>query len=691
MTVSNFLFELGCEELPSGMVKLLSEALATHVHDSLNSLQIAFTKIHRYATPRRLALLVEGIAAEQLTQKITKRGPALAAAYDTRREPTSALQGFLKSSAIKAEQLSIEATDKGSWVCYHTTKPGLKTVELLPEIFEKAVAKLPIAKSMRWGNGTISFARPVHWLVMLFDKDVVPARILGLVADRFTHGHRFHHPQAVALQVADEYPTTLEQLKVRVDFAKRRETIEQQVQDCATVQNAEAVMPEKLLEEVTAIVEWPHALTVSFDDTFLSVPHEVLIAAMQNHQKCFALQAKNGALVAKFVTIANIDSRDSARVIAGNAKVMRARLSDAAFFYEQDKKNSLINNLENTKTVIFQKKLGSLFDKTERVKSVITKVLQDPLQLPPTEVSRACDLSKCDLMTGMVGEFPELQGLMGYYYALHAKEHSAVAKAIEEQYLPRFAADKLPKSDLGLALSLVDRIDTLVGIFAIGEKPKGDKDPFKLRRNALAVVRLIIASKRAIDLNQLIAASAASYQTILPNANTIHKELHTFIIERLSAFYANQSIALDLVMAVKHKQSSDLLDFDLRIQALKRFSLLEDAVILAQISKRVSNILSKNKPTDGLINEALLTEPAEHKLFEQIERIENEQRRLLASKQYAQALSEITALNKPLDAFFTDVMVMVEDKALQTNRLTILGHLQNLLQSVADISELKFQ
>ncbi|MFC3909882.1 glycine--tRNA ligase subunit beta [Legionella dresdenensis] len=684
--VNDFLFELGCEELPSGAVRPLADALTVNLTNALAKAQINYTEVKSFATPRRLTVLIKGLQTEQPSQRQLRRGPAKNAAYDADGNPTQALQGFARSCGVALDELTVVSTDKGEWLVYEAETSGAKTHDLLPDLLREAIRNLPIAKPMRWGDGDAEFARPVHWVVMLFGSEVIATEILGVKTDRLTYGHRFHAPQAIELANPDQYENSLYEAFVVADFDKRKQQIIKQINETAAKHEAEAVMPDDLLEEVTSIVEWPEALAAHFDSEFLDVPAEALIAAMQSHQKCFALQ-RSGKLLPVFITIANIRSANPEQVIAGNEKVMRARLSDAAFFFRQDKKAPLASQIKATGNVVFQVKLGTLLDKSNRIQRLMS-ILADKLNLDKQQAARAAELSKCDLMTGMVGEFPELQGLMGYYYANHDGEAKPVAIALNEQYLPRFAGDSLPETDLGLALSLADRLDTLAGIFAIGQKPSGVKDPFKLRRHALAVVRLLIGCKVELDLSQLIIAAVEGYGSGF-SAATVLSDLHPFIMERLLSYYQAQDVSQDFVQAVKARQPDWLYDFDNRLKALVHFVALPEAGALSAACKRVNNLLQNNKAGQQAVREDLLTEQAEKDLFAKLAATEEAIKPLYNSGNYTAILTELASLRNAVDAFFDNVMVMVDNEAIKNNRLALLLRLKEALQGVADISVLQ--
>ncbi|KTC99917.1 glycine--tRNA ligase subunit beta [Legionella erythra] len=689
MKLNDFLFEIGCEELPFAAVRNLSTALADNVKGALDKAQLTYQSLRVFASPRRLALLITQLPDEQPEQRLLRRGPARNTAYDNQGQPTKALLGFAKSCGVDLGELTVLKTDKGEWLVHDSVVKGGKTRDLLPELMNQAIAALPIAKPMRWGDGDVEFARPVHWIIMLFGNEVIPCTVLGVPAGQTTYGHRFHHPEGIRLLKPEDYEDALAKAMVIVDVEKRRQQIKNAVETLAAKHQAKAIMSDSLLDEVTAIVEWPTPLLASFDQAFLQVPPEALIASMQSHQKCFALEDNKGQLLPHFITVANINSSNPAQVIAGNEKVMRARLSDAAFFFEQDKKQALSQHIAATKKVVFQARLGTLADKAARVKA-LTGSLIAPLKLNEDQVNRAAELSKCDLMTGMVGEFPELQGLMGYYYALHDGEDRDVAIALNEQYLPRFSGDALPATPLGLALSLADRLDTLVGIFAIGQKPSGVKDPFKLRRHALAVVRLLLATDARIDLQDLINQSKAIYGDVINQQDESLSEIKGFILERLQSFYQNKGISAHLVQAVRARQDDWLYDFDRRVTALADFVTRPEASVLSAACKRVNNILQQAQMASATtVVTSLLEAGAEQALYTDLNRIEEHIQPLYQQGDYGAILSQLTRLREPVDAFFDQVMVMVDDPQIRMNRLHLLNQLQSVLQGVADISLLQ--
>lgn len=683
----DFLFEIGTEELPSGVVLSLSEALATNLLTALKKSKIGFGSVKSFATPRRLAVLIHELEPASAPEQVIQRGPALSIAYDESGLPTKALQGFAKSLGVPIDKLTTETSDKGSWVVYDKVFEGIETKDLMPSLVKEAVLALPLKKPMRWGEGEIEFVRPVHWLLMLLDEEVLSVDLLGQTSGKLSFGHRFHAPEAMEIINPLAYEKQLEKAFVIADFARRRTIIKAQIEAASRAKHAIPLIPDTLLDEVTSIVEWPETQVVSFDQNFLALPQEVLIASMQQHQKCFALQDDKGKLMPFFATVTNLQSALPSQVIKGNEKVMRARLSDADFFFCQDKKNPLSTLIPRTGNVIFQAKLGTLFDKSTRLQRWMAN-LSTAWVFDQKKGLRAAQLCKCDLMTGMVGEFPELQGLMGYYYALHDGEGSEVAEAIREHYLPRFSADELPSTVLGTALSLADRLDTLIGIFGLSQKPTGDKDPFKLRRHALAVARLLIHNPNTQSLSQLIQQGLDAYQDQLPSeAAAAIATLHPFIFERLQSYYQALGIAASLFQAVRVCQSECLFDFDKRIRALADFIPLPAAQSLASACKRVTNILRQEKDPETIeIDSALLVDPAEQALFNSLLGVEAEVAPHYQQADYVSILKHLAQLKEPVDNFFDNVMVMVDSPLLKNNRLALLVRLKHLLQGTADFS-----
>jgi len=687
MAAADLLLELGCEELPPALLKLLSEALMTGVEAGLTEAGIPYTATEVYATPRRLAIIVKDLASHQPDQAIERRGPALAAAYKD-GQPSKAALGFAASCGVELDTLEKLETDKGSWLVYRATQKGQTTASLLPEIITKAFANLPVPKRMRWGSSRIEFSRPVHWLVLLHGNQVVPAEVMGLTADRITYGHRFHAPEAIQLDSPAAYLPSLKTAKVMASFSERREVIRQQVLAEAEQHQATAVIDEDLLDEVTGLVEWPVALTGSFEERFLEVPDACLISSMKANQKYFHMVDAKGALLPLFTTICNIESNNPTVVIAGNEKVIRPRLADAAFFFESDKKIPLANRFVGLESVVFQKQLGTLAEKSQRV-SVVAQAIAEKIQADPKLVERAAYLSKCDLNTEMVLEFPELQGIMGEAYAAEDGEPAEVSLALREQYLPRNPSDSLPTSSVGICLALADRLDTLTGIFGIGQKPSGARDPFALRRAALAVLNILVNRQLDLDLKALIHLALEQHKN-LPKAKEVEGELLDYMLDRFRAWYQAQDIATGVFLAVRGRNVTHPYDFDRRVQAVASFSQLEAAAALAAANKRVNNILSKqNYSATTKVNTNLLTENAEIALAEQVAAKSEEVAPFYAEGNYQAALHCLAELREAVDNFFNDVMVMTEDEAVRNNRLALLASLQALFMHTADIAQLQ--
>lgn len=694
MHTQDFLLELGTEELPAKLLPTLAKALAENIAQGLQKAGLSYDLIRSFATPRRLSVSVAELQTQQPDRAVERKGPALRAAFDEAGNPTPALQGFARSCNTTVDKLTKLETAHGAWYVYRYQESGKSVFELLPEIVTKAFANLPIPKPMFWSNLTTAFIRPVHWLLMIYGSEVVPATILGLAADRLTYGHRFHYPEPVKLFEVMNYTRTLRhQGYVIADFNERRDLIRDQVINLADKIHGTALMSDTLLEEVTGLVEWPVALLVPFDQEFLTVPQEALIAAMETHQKSFPLLDQNQQLMPYFITVSNIESRDQAEVIKGNERVMRARLADAKFFYETDSKNKLADSLETLKHIVFQAKLGSLYDKSERIAKLAGFIAATHKE----QAERAGLLSKADLASNMVGEFPELQGIMGGYYALHDEENPEVAAAIREHYLPRFAGDALPASNIGCAVALADRIDTLIGIFGINQLPTGEKDPFALRRAALAVLRILIEKELDLNLEKLLSVALQNYQQTLPNKEVV-KQVQEFILERLRAYYQEQKITPDTLAAVLAVQKNNPLDIQRRVQAVQAFRALPESQSLAAANKRVSNLLKQAEQlqltgnNDGLrrIELSLLTTEIEHALYNSInDKLQKHLQNSEHFKNYTERLTDLASLREPVDRFFDTVLVMDENEKLRNNRLALLASLRKLFLAVADISLLQ--
>jgi len=684
----DFLVEIGTEELPPKALQGLSEAFSSALCHFLEQNQVHYNIANPFATPRRLAVLIKGVATMQTECETERRGPALKAAFDQNGQPTKAASGFARSCKVDVTELDKLETDKGAWLIYRSTQPGEATASLIPQIVEGALAALPIPKRMRWGDWPFEFVRPVHWVVILFGDEVIEATILGRKSGRETRGHRFHHPDPISLTQASEYAKVLEkQAYVMPTFTTRHERVRLLVEEAAADIGGSAVIDEALLNEVTSLVEWPVVITGAFDDKFLEVPPEALIASMKGHQKYFHVVNQDDKLLPRFIAVSNIESRDPDVVRAGNERVLRPRLSDAAFFWERDLKKSLASRLDDLKTVIFQKKLGSLYDKSKRVASLSGMIAQ---QLGEQELQgiRAAQLSKCDLMTEMVSEFPELQGIMGEYYALRDQETVGVAKAMREQYHPRFWGDTLPSTALGQALSIADKLDTLVGIFGIGQTPTGDKDPFGLRRAAISVLRIMIEGRLPLDVYQLLEAAQAAYpDNVLPAQACT--QVFDFILERLRSYYQDQGVHFESIDAVLACRPTSPLDTDHRIRGIEAFRNLPAAESLASANKRIRNILRKaeesfpDEPDQSYFNHG-----AERRLYDEMEAVSEKIAPLLKQGDYQTALQHLASLREAVDHFFDNVLVMVEDQTVRINRLAFLQKVRHLFLQVADISRL---
>ncbi|WP_297528128.1 glycine--tRNA ligase subunit beta [Thiohalobacter sp.] len=685
----DLLIEIGTEELPPRALPRLSEAFADGVAAGLDRAGLDHGDLRAFATPRRLALLVAELAEAQPDRETLRKGPAVTAAFDAEGCPTKAAEGFARSCGVAVEALERIETDKGAWLAFRRFEPGQPATALIPGIVAQALAGLPVPKRMRWGDGEVAFVRPVHWVVLLFGDEVVEAEILGLQAGRETRGHRFHHPQPLYVSEPAAWAPMLEtEGHVLADFATRREAIRGQVIEAARRLGGEALIDEELLDEVTALVEWPVAVAGSFEQRFLEVPAEALISSMQDHQKYFPVVDAEGRLLAHFVTVANIESRDPEQVRAGNERVIRPRLTDAAFFWDQDRRQPLESRVERLGDMLFQKQLGTLLDKSRRVAGLAAGIAV-AIGGRGDWAERAALLSKCDLLTQMVYEFPELQGIMGRYYALHDGEPGEVASALEEQYRPRFAGDDLPKTATGRALAIADRLDTLVGIFAVGQAPTGDKDPFALRRAALGVLRILIECELDLDLEQLLAEAAATLPGAL-DAGAAVPAVFEFMLDRLRAYYLDAGIRPQVFDAVRARRPTRPLDFARRVQAVEAFLALPEAESLAAANKRIANILRKaGDRIPEQVDPDRFTETAEQTLWERLSALRSEVEPLLAAGDHAAALVRLAALRPEVDRFFDEVMVMAEDADVRANRLALLRQLQALFLQVADIALLQ--
>ena len=684
----DFLVELGTEELPPKALLRLSHSFRDELVRGLASSHLDHGEVSAYATPRRLAVLVEDLLLRQPDQRFERRGPAVSAAFDAAGKPTQAALGFARSCGVEVDALQRLETDKGAWLVHRGVQPGAPAAELLPGLVQQALDRLPIAKRMRWGSGRSEFVRPVHWLVMFLGEEVVPASVLGVESGNRTYGHRFHAPAPITLRNPREYRARLaEEGRVIVDFAERRERVRSQVEAAASAAGGKAVLDDELLDEVTALVEWPVAIAGRFEEKFLEVPPEALISSMQGHQRYFPVRDADGRLLPVFIAVANIESRQPELVRQGNERVIRPRLADAAFFWEQDRKRPLADRIEQQRSVVFQQQLGSVYAKTERVVA-LCRWLAERLGADVALAERAGWLSRCDLYTEMVGEFPELQGIMGRYYATHDGEPAEVAVALDELYQPRFAGDDVPASTLGQILAIADRADTLIGIFAIGREPTGDRDPFALRRAALGMMRTLIERELDVDLQALLQAAAELLPDELEAGKRV-EQVFDFCLERLRVYYTDQGVATELYDAVAALRPSQPLDFHHRLQACRAFVQLPEAEALAAANKRIRNIL-RRADTDipDAVDPQALQDAAERALHQAVEEAAVEVAPLLAEHRYESALTRLAQLRGPVDHFFDEVMVMADDARLRSNRLALLQRLENLFLRIADISRL---
>ncbi|VUD64393.1 Glycine--tRNA ligase beta subunit [Thalassocella blandensis] len=682
----HFLVELGTEELPPTSLKELSRAFLNGVEQGFANKKLAFENIQAFATPRRLTILVEGLASETPKEEISVWGPPAKIAFDAEGKPTKAAEAFASKNDIAVDQLQSANDGKQDKLLAVKQTGGEATETLLPAIVLEALNNLPIKKRMRWGASREEFVRPVQWLLALLDTKVLDTQIYGVKAGNTTRGHRFHCNREIVLTSPLDYAKVLEnEGKVLVDFDKRQQLIKAQVEDAAKKIGGEAVIDQDLLDEVTGLVEWPVALSGKFEASFLEVPAEALISSMKEHQKYFHIVDKDGKLMPYFITLSNIESQDPAQVIDGNERVIRPRLADAAFFFDTDKKTSLETQREKLKSVVFQAKLGTIFDKTERIQK-LALAIAEKLNADQTLVARAAELCKSDLVTTMVYEFADMQGIAGYHYALNDGEPEEVALAMNEQYLPRFAGDELPSTSTGSIIALADRLDTITGIFGIGQKPTGSKDPFGLRRASLGALRLLVEKSYALDLAELIELAAGNFAD-LPNRSSVVQDVLSYMLDRFKSWYEDANIAAEIFQSVSAKQLTCPLDINHRVYAVQAFTQLAEAQALAAANKRVSNILAKHEgDIPGRVDNGLLQESAEKELASALQQAFNDVTPLLEKNAYTDALTELAKLRAPVDTFFDDVMVMAEDTALRDNRLALLSQLRGIFLEVADIS-----
>ena len=688
MQKENLLIELGTEELPPKALKSLRDSLKSGIESGLKNAELSFDSIEAYATPRRLAVLVKQVETEQQDKEVEKRGPAINVAFDDTGKPTKAAEGWARSNGITVEQADRLKTDKGEWLLHKATVKGQALSVLVQGILEAAIKALPIPKPMRWGDSTAQFIRPVHTLTVMLGSELIDAEILETKSARFIQGHRFHSPQGFELDHVDNYLFKLREAKVIANFEERIETIQSEVSRLASELGGQVIQDDELVEEVAALVEWPVALTASFDQGFLAVPKEPLIVTMKDDQRYFPVEDGKGNLLPQFIFITNIESRDPQQIIKGNEKVVRPRLADAQFFFESDKKVPLESRVAALDSVLFQKQLGSIGDKARRI-SVLAGKIANQLTADVKASERAGLLCKADLVSDMVSEFPETQGVMGKHYALNDGESPVVAEAIEQHYWPRFSGDELPLTKEACAVALADKLDTLVGIFGIGQVPKGDRGPFALRRAALGLLRTLVERELSLDLHELLAASVEGFGDKLSN-NTVATDVFDFLLGRFRPWYQDQGITVDVIQSVLARSPSKPTDFDQRVKAVQSFKSMDSAASLAAANKRVGNILAKSdEEISGNVDEALLQEESETTLYRLVKQTEGAVKPLIAAGKYSDALTHLSELKEPVDAFFEHVMVNADDDKVRINRLNLLFRLRQLFLEIADISLLQ--
>ncbi|MEH0875302.1 glycine--tRNA ligase subunit beta [Pectobacterium cacticida] len=689
MTDKTFLVEIGTEELPPKALRNLAESFAANFTAELDAANLAHGEVSWYAAPRRLALKVARLRAAQPDREVEKRGPAIAQAFDAEGKPTKAAEGWARGCGITVEQAERLTTDKGEWLLYRAHVKGAQAQALLPDMVSTALSKLPIPKLMRWGDKDTQFVRPVHTVTLLLGEELIPGRILGIDSARTLRGHRFMGEAEFTIENADQYPQILlERGKVVADYEARKAKIKADAEAAARKIGGKADLSDSLLEEVTSLVEWPVVLTAKFEEKFLAVPSEALVYTMKGDQKYFPVYDNSGNLLPNFIFVANIDSKDPQQIISGNEKVVRPRLADAEFFFNTDRKKRLEDHLPRLETVLFQQQLGTLRDKTDRIQALAGWVAGQ-IGADVNHATRAGLLSKCDLMTNMVFEFTDTQGVMGMHYARHDGEAEDVAIALNEQYQPRFAGDALPSSAVSCALAIADKMDTLAGIFGIGQHPKGDKDPFALRRAALGVLRIIVEKRLPLDLQTLTEEAVRLYGAKLTNAKVVD-DVIDFMLGRFRAWYQEEGHSVDTIQAVLARRPTRPADFDARVKAVSHFRSLDAATALAAANKRVSNILAKSSDVlNESVDASVLKESAEITLATHLVVLRDKLTPLFAEGRYQEALVELASLREPVDAFFDQVMVMSEDASVRANRLTLLSQLRELFLQVADISVLQ--
>ncbi|HDI3252566.1 TPA: glycine--tRNA ligase subunit beta [Vibrio cholerae] len=683
-----FLIELGTEELPPKQLRTLAEAFAANFAAELATADIAHEGVTWFATPRRLALKVANLAESQPDRVVEKRGPAVNVAFDADGKPTKAAEGWARGNGITVEQAERLVTDKGEWLLFKEQVQGQQTASVVVEMAAKALANLPIAKPMRWGDKETQFIRPVKTLTILFGSELIQGEILGVASARTLRGHRFMGEAEFTIESAEQYPAILEERgKVIADYATRKAMIIEGSQQAAQQLGGIADLEDALVEEVTSLVEWPVVMTAKFEEKFLKVPAEALVYTMKGDQKYFPVYDASKKLLPNFIFVSNIESKEPRHIVEGNEKVVRPRLADAEFFFNTDRKRPLVDRLPLLENAIFQQQLGTIKDKTDRI-TELAGYIAEQIGADVEKSKRAGLLAKCDLMTSMVFEFTDTQGVMGMHYARHDGEAEEVAVALNEQYMPRFAGDELPSRGVSAAVAMADKLDTIVGIFGIGQAPKGS-DPFALRRASLGVLRILVEYGYQLDLVDLIAKAKSLFGNRLTNAN-VEQEVIEFMLGRFPTWYQDAGFSIDIIQAVLARNSTKPADFDQRVKAVSHFRALEEAEALAAANKRVGNILAKY---DGELGEeidlALLQEDAEKALAEAVEIMAEALEPAFATGNYQEALSKLAGLRAPVDAFFDNVMVMADDEALKKNRLTLLNKLRNLFLQIADISLLQ--
>ena len=687
MVTNTLLIELGTEELPPKSLKTLGTAFGTNIQKELDDSQLAYSEVKWLASPRRLAVLVSGLAYQQADSVVEKRGPAVSAAFDAEGNPTKAAMGWARGNGIDVADAERLVTDKGEWLLYKAQVTGQALDELIEGIVSRSVTKLPIPKMMRWGSSDTQFIRPVHTFTAMYGDKILPATILDMPSNNVIQGHRFHGPATFTLEHADQYVEMCRKHFVVVDYAEREAQIAAGLNKQADTLGLVADYNQALLEEIASLVEFPVVLQASFEERFLAVPKEALIYTMKDDQKYVPLLDGQGQLSSTFLFVSNIQSSAPKHVIEGNEKVIRPRLADAEFFFNTDKKHSLASRLESLQSILFQKQLGTLAEKARRIEHVAAHIAV-AINANAEHAARAGLLAKTDLMTEMVMEFPDVQGVMGKYYALHDGEHESVAQAIAEQYMPRQSGDNLPSSNVSAAVALADKLDTLAGIFGIGMLPKGDKDPFALRRASIGVLRIISERGYDLDVRELLSVAVAAYGDKLSNADTLDNATD-FVLARFRAMYQDKGIDTDVIQAVNARNVSKPTDFAARVHAVAAFKALPQASALAAANKRVANILAKNNVADAVdVNESLLNETQERDLFEQITQQQATVNHALNTNDYTTVLSSLATLQPVVDAFFDNIMVMSDDSALRQNRLALLLQLRQLFLTTADISVL---